>query len=218
MASLLAMATAVSACAATSNDDVGSSAQSLSRKHVVHPDGTYFADITANGTGCPTGTWDAAISDDGETFTLRLNSYETTIAPGQTATAQDCQIDVKLGSADALSYSVATFHYQGYAILEKAGMTARQTAAYSFKGNPDKKADGPELEGPFDDSYLFTDVVGPSRRVWSHCNRDETLHVKTRLSLKNDPQKSGDGYLNASTVDGSLALSWKLNWRGCPHS
>jgi len=38
---------------------------------VPAPTGSIIANVNALGSGCPDGSWDASISDDGQTFTLR---------------------------------------------------------------------------------------------------------------------------------------------------
>lgn len=185
------------------------------RRRIVHPQAVYFADVDASGTGCPPGTWDAAISEDGETFTLRFAAYEAIVAEGQRSSMKDCQIDVDLRSPEGLSYAVASFHYQGYVLLENPGMTARQTASYAFQGERRSAADRDAIAGPADESYLHSDEVPPNRRVWSPCRRDGVLHVRTRLDVRNDPRGTGNGFINVSTVDGAIGLQWKLVWRRC---
>lgn len=185
------------------------------RRRVPQPQGVYFADVNANGTGCPAGTWDVAISEDGETFTLRFSSYEAQVSPGVDRDVKDCAIDINLGSTEGLSYSVASFYYQGYVLLDQPGMKARQTANYSFRGNRENNADRNEVSGPVDQSYVFADDVGPFRRAWSSCRKADTLRVATRLVMKNNREKTGTGYVNSATVDGSLAFKWKLQWRRC---
>lgn len=210
-------------CAASTDEEteepVDSSSQELrGRRRITIPrDAPYFADVNAEGSGCPTGTWDVAISEDGETFTLRFSQYEATLAPGQERDVKECQIDLNLGSSNGLSYSIASFYYQGYALLDKPGMKARQLASYSFRGHGHRQNDEDknELTGPIDESYLFADEIGDNRRLWSPCRRDDGLRIKTRLVLRNDPTKSGSGYMNTATVDGSLAFQVKVKWRRC---
>jgi hypothetical protein len=184
---------------------------------LVGPQSVYFAKVTANGTGCPDGSWDVGISDDGQTFTLAFSSYEAQVASGQQMDIKDCTLDINLNSPAGLSYSVASFYYQGYILLDD-GMSARQTASYYFDrdhqhGQHDASKN--DITGPFDDSYLFADEIGMERRVWSPCGQNDTLHVSTRLIMRNNPGNTGEGYINNSTVDGSLSFKWNLAWRRC---
>ena len=70
-------------CSGAASDDIEtSSAQALGQAiDVPNPSGAYFASVTANGTGCPAGTWDAAISPDGKAFTVTFASYEAIVNP-----------------------------------------------------------------------------------------------------------------------------------------
>lgn len=174
----------------------------------------YFGDINANGSGCPGGSWDVGVSDDGQTFTLAFNGYEAMVGEGQANDIKECMVDIKLGSPQGLSYAVASFYYQGYIVLDE-GMTARQSASYFFENTPERDVSRNVVQGPFDDSYLFADEITPGRRVWSPCGGESTLHVRTRLMVRNNGQATGEGYINNSTVDGSLSFKWGLAWRRC---
>ena len=183
---------------------------------VPNPNGSYFAKVTANGSGCPAGTWDASISDDGQTFTMRFSSYETTIDPGQAIAVKDCQLAIKLHSPQGLSYSVSNFYYSGYAFLDQAGMTAAQTAKYYFQGNPLASSENrSDLRGPLDKEYVFSDKIGTVDLVWSKCGLDRDLNVATRVMARNNTRKTGSGYISNTTVDGSVELKFKLSWRRC---
>ena len=181
----------------------------------------YFASITANGTGCPDGSWDVGISPDGQTFTLAFSAYEAQVTSGQAVDMKNCTLDVNLASkdssADGLSFAVASFYYQGYILLDQ-GMVARQSASYYFdeEGDHDEHDQSENnVTGPFDNSYLFQNDLQAGRQVWSRCGAADTLHIKTQIMLRNNPQNSGDGYINHSTVDGSLSFKWALVWRRC---
>src|SRR5690242_7308718 len=88
------------------------------QKPINHREGAYFANVKARGSGCPAGTWDAAISDDGETFTLTYSAFEAQVGPGKAVDTKECQLEIDLSSGDGVSYSVASFYYQGYVLLE----------------------------------------------------------------------------------------------------
>jgi hypothetical protein len=213
------LAVAVSGCAAapvSSSDEVGMTAAALTPVVVPNPNAPYFISVTANGTGCPVGTWDAAVADDGETFTVRFSAYEASISPGAARSIKDCQLAIKLNSPQGLSYSVSKLFYSGYAALDTAGMTARQTASYYFQGNPLASSDGrTDLTGPTDNSFVYNDSVGIADLVWSKCGASRDLNVATRMIINNNRAKSGSGYMNTSAVDGSISLKFRLSWRSC---
>ena len=76
-------------------------------------------------------------------------------------------------------------------------MRASQTAKYYFQGNPlpatEKRSD---MGGPYDSSYVFTDNVGIADQVWSPCGAQRTLNAQTRITVQNNPQRTGSGYTN----------------------
>lgn len=181
---------------------------------VVNPAGVYFAEVTANGTGCPAGTWTTSLAPDGQTFTTSFSAYEAEVDPSRTISIKDCMLAVKLHSPQGLSYSISSFYYSGYAFLEK-GVSGRQFASYYFQGNPAQTAQlRTDLVGPYDDTFLFADEVGLTDLVWSPCGTTRDLNVTTRLRLRNgNPRASG--YMNIAAVDASIKLVFKLSWRTC---
>lgn len=208
----------VTGCAVSSGDDVadvvdvGVSAQPLV---LPDPNGVYFAEVTANGTGCPAGTWDTAISEDGKTFTTTFSAYEAFLEPPRSVVVKDCQLGITLHSPQGLSYSVESFYYQGYAFLDP-GVMGRQTANYYFMGNPVDHAElRTDLRGFYDDSYLFQDDVGIADLVWSPCGTERNLNVTTRLRVQNNRQRTGTGYMNLTAVDAASRLILRLAWRTC---
>jgi hypothetical protein len=214
---LASVAACVAGCAEDAGD-IGSSTSSAlgSGIDVPNPSGAYFANITANGTGCPAGSWDAAISPDGTAFTVTFSAYEASVTPGQAMVVKDCTLSIDLRTPQGFSFSVSSFHYQGYALLDTPGMSARQTAKYYFMGNPvPAKEERSDMAGPYDNDYLFSDEIGVADLVWSPCGAERTLQAQTRLVLQNNPQQSGSGYLNTSSVDGQLKFIFGLSWKQC---
>jgi hypothetical protein len=222
LATTVAIATTGCAADAASDTDdldlepMGETSSALgSTIDVPNPSGAYFAKVSANGTGCPAGTWDASISGDGKAFTVTFSAYEAIVEPGAALSIKDCTIGL-----DLRTFSVSKFHYQGYALLDKRGMTARQTAKYYFQGNPVPARElRSDMNGPYDRSYVFSDTIGVSDLVWSACGESRRLNAQTRLVLRNNSAKTGSGYLNTSSVDGTVSTPLRfvfwLNWRRC---
>jgi hypothetical protein len=183
---------------------------------VPNPSGVYLASLSANGTGCPAGSWEAAISEDGKAFTVTFSSYEAIVEPGKAFSIKDCTLGLDLKTPQGVSFAITSFYYQGYALLDRDGMTAKQTAKYWFMGNPAAGTENArELSGPYDDSYLFMDEVPVPSLVWSPCGTQRRLNALTRLVLRNNASKTGSGYLNTSSVDGDLQMVFHLSWRKC---
>jgi hypothetical protein len=197
---------------ANAEEDLGEATQELNGQHIPHPQGAYQATVRANGSGCPAGTWEAALSPDNETFTVTFSAYESIIEPGKSLDKKECQIDLDFGSGQPIQFSVSSFYYQGYTFLEREGMTAKHETKYFFPGLRENNGDR-EMRGPFDDSYLFTDSIAPENREWTRCKRSETLRIRTRLTVKNAEGLPGAGYMNTAAVDGTLKFAMK--WRRC---
>jgi hypothetical protein len=219
---LFAVVGAVGCAAPTTDggdDDVSGGSQAFGvGVDVPNPSGTYFAHITANGTGCPAGSWEAGISDDGHAFTVTFSSYEAIVNPGQAFSIKDCTLSIDINTPSGFSFAVNSFYYQGYATLDSEGMSAKQTAKYYFRGNPVPGREFTnDMVGPFDDSYLQSNQVETANLVWSPCGATRTLNALTRLVLKNNSAKTGSGYLNASSVDGEVDAQWVfgLTWHKC---
>jgi hypothetical protein len=190
-------------------------------KDVPNPSGAYFASVTANGAGCAPGTWEAAISPDGKSFTMTFSAYEAVVEPGQASSVKDCNLGIDLRTPQGRSFSVSSFHYQGYTLLDQPGMSAAQTVKYYFQGNPvSSKENRSQLLGPFDNSYLFSDRIKLRDRVWSPCGASRRLNALTRLTVRNNDRKTGSGYTNTSAVDAEVAprklkFEFGLEWKNC---
>jgi len=208
----------VAGCASTdgTSDEETSEAALGQTVDVPNPSGMYIAKLTANGTGCPAGTWEASISDDGKAFTVTFSGYEAIVEPGKAFAIKDCTLGLDIQTPQGFSFAVSSFYYQGYALLDAKGMSARQSAKYYFMGNPASGSENVrQMSGPMDESYIFSDEVPAANMVWSRCGTQRRLNALTRLVLRNNAAKTGSGYLNTASVDGELQMVFHLAWRKC---
>ncbi|MET0342674.1 MAG: DUF4360 domain-containing protein [Polyangiales bacterium] len=206
-------------CAADAKDTApGAEAEVLEQRagggrSLRDPRGGFIADVIANGTGCPAGTWDTSLSSDGQTFTTTFSGYETEVNRRTSVSIKDCVLTVKLRSPGGRSFSIQSFFYQGYAYLDR-GVTGRQTAQYYFQGDPASGSSAQtDVRGPYDRSYLFNDDVAV-KNAWSPCGEERNLNIITRIRLTND-NSGRTGYMNLSAVDGSSKLVFRLASRSC---
>jgi hypothetical protein len=188
---------------------------------VPAPTGSIIANVNALGSGCPDGAWDASISSDGQTFTLRFNSYEADLKATQPMASESCRITVQLSAPTGMSYSVASLYYSGYVFLEQPGMRAAYTARYSIQEVPgsERNADRDVVQGPIDQEFTFESTPEP---IWSPCGGNSNLNIDTSITVMNNPAKTGSAFMNNSAIDGTvgdtdgtLAMQWHLGWRSC---
>lgn len=177
-------------------------------------DGTYFADVTANGTGCPAGTWEKQLSDDKRSFTITFSAFDAKVDPASMVSVKDCQLALKIKSKKPVSYAVQTFSFEGYAQLQ-AGVSARVLANYYFQGNPKQDArDEMELTGEYDKEYAFSQNIALPEQVWSDCGLERDLNVRTTVRVLNTtPGK--DGKVNVAQAKGKPKLFVHLSERPC---
>ena len=202
------------------SDDSAASGQALDEAgvDVPNPSGVYVANVTANGTGCPTGSWNAQIAEDGQSFLVTFQAYETTVFPGVAFSIKDCTLGINIKTPAGLSFAVTSFKHAGFAFLDKAGMTAKQTAKYYFMGNPLPARElSSTLTGPFDDVFVVSDEVAVEDQVWSPCGTERTLNAQTRLVLQNNSDKSGNGFLDTAAVAGHIDYQFHIGlaWKQC---
>jgi hypothetical protein len=170
-----------------------------------NPAEPYFTSVSANGSGCPPGTWEAAISPDGKAFTVTFSSYEAVLNPGEDRSVKECTLSLNVHTPPRISLSTADFHYQGYAIMDKAGMRASQNASYRFRGVPVlAQSNRSQLSGPFDNSYVSSDRLFLLDNVVSQQGANRALSGQTRLVLTNNSARTGSAYLNTTSVDGTI--------------
>lgn len=178
----------------------------------------FVASVTANGTGCPRGTWSTDIARDGESLVATFSRYEAEVDDGTRINFKDCNLSVRVHAQPDTSYSVASLRVQGYAYLEP-GVRGFLTASYYFQGNPvpslqnERRTD---VTGPIDRSILFSDEPRPADAVWSPCGLERNLQVVTRIGLQKS-QNKGAGYINLSSLDGNLSgnLVLRIKTRPC---
>ena len=182
---------------------------------VTDAESTYFADVVANGTGCPPGTWKTQLAADKQTFTITFAAYEAEVTPQTVASIKDCQLALKLRSKKPVAYTVQTFAFDGHARLER-GVNAKLMASYYFQGNPvDDVETRVDVSGPYDRAFSFRQQVGLPEQVWSGCGLERDLNVATRVRLMNSEPRAS-GRVNVAQGSSTPTLFVALGQRACP--
>jgi len=168
----------------------------------------YFANATANGTGCPAGTWDTSISVEGDEVSATFSAFEHEVSPSSTVAVKDCQLNIALHMPPGLSFAPRSYLVEGYAVLEDGVNLRMLTNAY-FSGTPSDNSEArTELQGPYDDTFLLEGLH--KDLVFSPCGKDRNLQFRVTGRLQNS-QPPRDGYFSVKTI----RIFGKGAWRRC---
>jgi hypothetical protein len=212
----LAAPLAVTGCAADTTDgELGSSQQAFSEGFGL-PDGSAIEDLRLQGDGCPAGSAEAIITEDRQSFLVLFSEYEAATFPGNGGEDKNCTFFVKIRTPQGLSLQIAKVWYEGAVVLDKPGMRAEQRARYWWAGSsPPAREFRSEMTGPKDESYVFQDELWLG--AFSRCNSTHELVARTRITIRNNQSKTGEGYINTTTAGGDVAMKFRFNpfWRSC---
>jgi hypothetical protein len=179
--------------------------------------------VTASGSGCPVGSWEAEMVPENNAFTITFNNYSIDVAPptgNQTAIKSlACNISIKVRTPRDLSYAVTSFQYFGYANLAQ-GMKGTLYAAYAFTGfgvAPTFKDLNHTFPIPTETTYAVNDdiVARGLRLFWAPCSLTSNLQVRTRLSAESK-NKERPALLSIDNVDVRAQAALRINIRTGP--
>lgn len=177
-------------------------------------DGTYMVLVSASGTGCQKGEWNASLSPDGQTVTMTFDYYELSVFESVPTVSLNCAISMKFQTKGNRTAQIDAITYNGYAFLEDSTVSATQQATYSFGGNTSAGTSTTTLTGPFDNTYQITDALPLNRRKSSTCGQSHALTAATSVTLTNGGSgKAGLFYTGAINADAKLGVH--LNWTDC---
>lgn len=204
-------ALAVTGCADVSDAEQNDTAEQTEVTEVKSTEqalqsGPVFAEVVANGTGCPPGSTEKSVSSDGKALTLTFSKYFVEFTSKVPSAIPGCVISVKMHTPPGLSYALSEFLFTGYATLP-TNSSAKLSAAYSYQGNATVALDSSKktLTGPYDNSYTFRDLVRTQDLTWSPCGVTRDLNIRTTLSVSNPGR--GDGSIVLSALDANLPQS-----------
>lgn len=168
----------------TTSTHPAAASPSAAQARKLPPSSAGAPQISANGTGCPAGSWHAEASSDGKRFTVSFPAYAAELPTGRGVSVKDCQVALQLPSDGKRSYALASLSLEGEAQLS-AGSDAKLLASHYQQGSPPGD-DGAEkqLQGPTAGPFRLEDTIADARRAWSKCGVQRDLNVATRVRLK----------------------------------
>lgn len=175
---------------------------------------TIIASIHAGGSGCPDGTWNADVSEDGRTFTIDFEDYQASVEPGVFMSSEACRLSISFEDPEGKRYAVKQVYYQGQVYLTN-GVRAELRTHYYFEGSPNDGNDlKTELVGDVDMPFTFLDEL-TDKLTWSTCGARD-LNVATNINVYNTPSdQSGFGWMTMNAATGSAQLQITIDVTDC---
>ena len=162
-----------------------------------------IASVSANGSGCPRGSYETLLSPDGLALTVSFSKYFLEATPSKPSVQTlACNVSLQLEMPRGYTVGVTKVSYMGYATLER-GVVAEQIANYAWTGLGALASNQgtSKLTGPYDGTYQYTDNL-ETRGVgiyWAPCDVRSNLQIRSRLVLTNN--SAGNGWINTSNLE-----------------
>ena len=189
----------------------------VSSAAMAAPQDVYIKNIAYNGSGCPIGSVAENLSSDKQAFTLTFAEYIAEAGPGLSLRdgRKNCQITLDLHVPQGWQYSVGTFDYRGFVVLDR-GMQAKHTTSYYFQGQGRTGRFQNTMNGAMDEVFQFRQRVGLESFVWSSCNAERALNINTAISVRRKGgSRRAEGIIGTDSADGSIQQIWGIRWRRC---
>lgn len=185
-------------------------------------DQVYIKNFSASGTGCTPGTFERNLSPDKKAFTITYSQFDAEIGPGVDPgrSRKNCSITLNLNVPAGYQYTVGKFNYRGYIAVDP-GIRAEMKTLYFFQGNGLQGTYNRTQDGPFDNEFVFQDVVGFTTNyvpeTWSPCNVERAMTLNPTISLSRLPGASPNaaGAIATDSTDGELFQEFGLAYRRC---
>ncbi|KAF8466173.1 hypothetical protein BDZ91DRAFT_658330 [Kalaharituber pfeilii] len=170
------------------------------------PPPVFLNSLMYQGSGCPPGSIQAFVPDDGSNVYFQYDAYLAENAGGPEHRAE-CEITIQLSypQAPGWSYTVDSTTYRGYVRID-AGVRAEQESSYSFIGIPGQSNTKISFtDGPLDTDYKSTEKTFDP--VWGSCDAEPSLMIQNEIRVTNEAWPlPGNGLF---TIDiQTLVLDW----------
>lgn len=168
--------------------------------------------VTVNGSGCPAGSGDATLSDDGFSFTITSTPYFASagLGAGPLDFRKNCQYSVQVNRPEGWTYAVAGVEASGFAFLS-AGATGLSRSSIFFQGQATTTVLSRTFTGPLSDNWQTKDSIGLASLVYAPCGVERNLNINTELRVVRGtaaPNTSNFLFRNESST-------YRLFWKQC---
>lgn len=177
---------------------------------------------SANGNGCPAGTFAAALTEDKKTLSVAFDNYlvEANGAAGVKRDIKQCSVTMPMEIPAGMQVMIVKVDYRGFNSISKGART-RYVTMYTFVDAETNKQIGRrvrrkmDFNGPLEAEYTLSSDVS-SQPVWSKCGKNLNLRIDTRAAAASNKKGSAMGTID--TIDASVGgdnVAYSLLWREC---
>ncbi|GBG91282.1 hypothetical protein CBR_g52167 [Chara braunii] len=163
------------------------------------------------GSGCPPGSVELVMSDDGKAMRLKFTKHLATTYKSAAHRKRKCITSVRLSYPPEFVVGVGSISVSGYAKLD-GGVSGSISASYYFSGQRGTVRSKRAMKGPFEDSFEFGDsFIMP---MYSTCGTEQTqqtLSMVTDIKVSPGRAAKGGGFIR---VDSTPQI-WDLVWERC---
>lgn len=180
LVALLGVATALWTACGDAYDDEPTQVAGSEAEHQALA-ATYGAP-SANGLGCPAGTWSVEGDARSGTLRYRFDAYDAALSSTKSVTNADCLLTFPSGYG--ANYRVAV---RGLAVGLYAGLSAgadlRLTASAGYLGKSPGWVHTFALNGPVSQAYQNAWEIAESERSYTPCGATRDLTLTTRIRV-----------------------------------
>ncbi len=178
-----------------------------------------IVDVSAIGSGCPTGTVDTLVMDtnhDGRDEFFQV-SYAEFVAERPGTASKNCQITLQVNVPRGFQFSVLAVESAGYADVHAYhNGVVRTTYEFPMTGLPSRVTQG-TISGPYAGDFKKADQYAVP--TWSPCNQNFPLNINNRISLQKKPSVSSEtgaySLIQVDRTSGLFTQLFSIQWRSC---
>ncbi|GBG71206.1 hypothetical protein CBR_g8509 [Chara braunii] len=169
------------------------------------PGSVKINDFDYAGSGCPPGSVELVMSDDGNAMTLKFTKHLATTYKSAVHRKRTCTASVGLSYPAEFAIGVGSVSVRGYAKLD-GGVSGSIKAPYYFSGQRGMASSKRVIKGPFNNNFEYSDSFGP---VYSACGTEPKLSIVTEIKVNPGRAAKGGGFIRVESTPQILDLVWK---------
>jgi Domain of unknown function (DUF4360) len=168
---------------------------------------------TANGSGCPPGTYEVEVLPDNTGFRIKYRAFRAQVGGGASPIdlRKNCQLSMHVRVPQGYTYAVVRTRSRGEGDIASGGQ-GLQRDTYYYAGSPVSQWRSHAFAGGFKGDWETIDNIDPAYRVWVPCREQRQLNVNTELRVKKAP---GDPATVTSFME-LQSMTYGIAWRRCP--